>query len=144
MIELNFHSNNDAARNPPPSTRLPILQHLTKVYKMWQDSVQHFPKKSRHTLGAKIDTCFVETLEYIFLASITARDKKLPFLERGSAKFDVLKFFLQLAWEIKALDTDKYALLMDPLNDVGKMIGGWQKNILSQTQTPSPKKGSGF
>jgi len=95
-----------------------------KAYKLWQDSFQHFPKKSRFTLGSKIDACFVETLEFIFLASITPREKKLPYLERAGAKFDLLKFFLQLAWEIKALDTNKYALLTEPLNSIGKMIGG--------------------
>lgn len=109
---------------------------------MWQDFFQHFPQKSRFTLGSKIDSCFIETLEYIFLASITPREKKLPYLERGAAKFDLLKFFLQLAWEVKALDNKKYALLMEPINSIGKMLGGWQKNILSQIQTPSTKKGS--
>jgi len=131
--------------SPPPLTsRLPILQHLARAYKLWQDSLQHFPQKSRFTLGAKIDECFIETLEYIFLASITSREKKFPYLERAGAKFDLLKFFLQLAWEIKALDNNKYSLLMEPLNSIGKMLGGWQKNILSQTQNPSPKKGSEF
>lgn len=83
----------------------------------------------------------METLEYIFLASITPREKKLPYLERGAAKFDLLKFFLQLAWEVKALDNNKYALLMEPLNSIGRMLGGWQKNIILQTQTPTLKKG---
>jgi len=128
--------------SPPPTTQLPILQHLSKAYKLWQDYYQHLPQKSRFTLGAKIDSCFIETLEYIFLASITSREKKLPYLEKGSAKFDLLKFFLQLAWEIKILDNKKYSLLMDPLNNIGKMLGGWQKNIYSQTQTPPQKKGS--
>jgi len=104
----------------------------------------HFPKRSRFTLGSKIDECFVETLEYIFLASITSREKKLPYLERGAARFDLLKFFLQIAWEIKALDSKKYALLAEPLSDIGKMLGGWQKSILVQTQTPSAKKGPGL
>lgn len=80
-------------------------------------------------------------MEYIFLASITPREKKLPYLEKGAAKFDLLKFFLQLSWEVKALDNKKYALLMDPINSIGKMLGGWQKNIYSQTQIPSKKEG---
>lgn len=142
MTQDNFHKyDNESNKLPPPTTRLPILQYLSQAYKLWQDSLQHFPQKSRFTLGAKIDSCFIETLEYIFLASLTPREKKLPYLERGVAKFDLLKFFLQLAWETKALDNKKYALLMEPLNSIGKMLGGWQKNIYSQTQTPSIKKG---
>lgn len=106
-----------------------------KAYKLWQDSLQHFPKTSRYTLGSKIDDCFVETIEFIFLASVTPREKKLLYIERGITKFDLLKFFLQLAWEVKALDTKKYAMLMEPLNSIGKMLGGWYKNCLAKAQT---------
>ena len=93
----------------------------------------HFPKRSRYSLGSKIDQLFIETLELIFLGSIMPRGKKLPYIERAVAKFDLLKFFLQVAWEIKALDTKKYSSLMGPLSTIGKMLGGWHKNLLSQT-----------
>ena len=84
---------------------------------------------------------FLETLECILLGSLLPREKKLPRIEMAVAKFDVLKFFLQLAWETKALDTNKYGLLAEPLINIGKMLGGWHKNLLLQTRTPSEKKG---
>lgn len=52
-----------------------------------------------------------------------------------------LNFFLQLAWEIKSLDTKKYSHMIEPIANIGKMLGGWRKNLLSQTQTPSKTKG---
>lgn len=102
--------------------------------------MQHFPKKSRYTLGAKIDSVFVETLETIFLASIIPHKNKLAYIERAVIKFDLLKFFLRVAWETKALDTKKYAALSEPLSTIGKMLGGWHKNLQAQ-QTPSKQKG---
>ncbi len=49
------------------------------------------------------------------------------YLQKAGVKLDVLKFFLQIAWEIKALDNKKYAALSQHLNEVGKMLGGWMK-----------------
>lgn len=72
---------------------------------------------------------FIETTEYIFIASRLAREQKLPFLQKASAKLDLLKFFLQIAWEIKSLDNKKYIALSECLNEIGKMLGGWQKQF---------------
>jgi len=47
----------------------------------------------------------------------------------ASVKLDLLKFFLQIAWEIKSLDNKKYILLSERLNEIGKMLGGWIKAL---------------
>lgn len=73
---------------------------------------------------------FIETTEYVFIASRLIKDQKLPFLQKASAKLDLLKFFLQIIWEIKSLDNKKYIALSEGLNEIGKMLGGWQKQFL--------------
>jgi hypothetical protein len=45
---------------------------------------------------------------------------------------DIAKFFLQIAWEIKALDTKKYILISEQLNEVGRMLGGWSRQLLKK------------
>jgi len=114
---------------------LPIIQRFVAVYKLWNEFRDHFPKKSRYTLGAKIDTSFLEIIELLFMASALQRAHKLPVLQKASGKLDLLKFFLQLTWELKILDAKKYILLSEPLNDIGKMLGGWMRN--TQKETPS-------
>lgn len=59
------------------------------------------------------------------LAGYSAKEIKLPIIQKLSIKFDLLKFFLKLLWEMKALDNKKYAELMAPLAKIGTMIGGW-------------------
>jgi len=80
-------------------------------------------------LGSKIDSLFLETIEQIIRASYSDKMEKLAFLKAASTKLDLLKFFLQLAWEIKSLDNKKYILLSEKLNEIGKMLGGWIKAI---------------
>lgn len=111
----------------PPPTKLPIIQKLVSTYKLWDEYVQHFPKKSRYTLGSKIDTLLLESIELLFTASYVPREQKLSILQKATTQFDTLKFFLQVAWEIKALDNKKYIALSAPLDEVGRMLGGWRK-----------------
>jgi hypothetical protein len=100
------------------------------AYKSWHDYLRQFPKSSRYTLGSKIDAIFIDTIELIFFASSVSKEKKLPFIEKAVGKFDSLKFFLQISWEIKALDNKKYAALSETLSEIGKMLGGWHKSLL--------------
>lgn len=89
----------------------------------------NFPKGSRYTLGGKIDSLFLEVIENIVKAGYSDRAEKLVSLKRSSVKLDLLKFFLQIAWEIKSLDNKKYIKLSEKLNEIGKMLGGWMKSI---------------
>lgn len=119
---------------------LTIIDRLTQAYKIWQDITPHLPKKSRFSLGSKIDAFFLNSIELIFIASSLPKDKKLPYLQKAISQFDLLKFFLKIAWEIKAIDNKKYLLLSKPLNEIGKMLGGWQNNLLHFLQKTSVQK----
>ena len=103
------------------------------VYKVWHELRNSFPKKSRYTLGAKIEILFLETLEFLFIAATVSRIQKYPVLQKASGKLDLLKFFLQLAWDTKALDNRKYIVLSESLNEVGKMLGGWMRSTEKET-----------
>src|SRR3990167_4230282 len=115
--------------NPPPYRVLPIIGRSVLIYKLWHEILDHISKKSRYTLGTKIDLLFIETLELLFIASYLSKQAKLPYLQKAVAKLDLLKFFLQISWEIKAMDTKKYISLSEKLDEIGKMLGGWIRGI---------------
>jgi len=95
------------------------------IYKLWHEFLPHFPKSSRYTLGQKIDSLFLEVIENTIKAGYSSKIEKEIFLKRASVKLDLLKFFLQVAWEIKSLDNKRYIRLSEKLDEVGKMLGGW-------------------
>ncbi len=53
----------------------------------------------------------------------------------------MLKFFLQLGWEIKVLDNSKYVALSEPLDEVGRMLGGWLRQVTLPPRTTPPGGG---
>jgi len=106
-----------------------LLQRLKAVYQVWQGMVAHIPKLHRYTFGGKIDRLFLEILEIIFRAQYMKPDEKIRYLVAGSGKLDLLKFFLQIGWENKLIDTKKYSALSAELNEIGRMLGGWIKGL---------------
>ena len=46
---------------------------------------------------------------------------------------DLVKLLLQLCWEIKAMDNKKYIHLGERFGEIGKMLGGWKKQLISKT-----------
>ena len=65
---------------PPARTNLTIIQKVVQTYKLWDEFKNHFPKKSRYTLAAKIDSLFIDTIELLFIASYLGKEQKLPYL----------------------------------------------------------------
>jgi hypothetical protein len=128
MSQLNPHKI-FPSKPPPNQFSLSLIQKLVQIYELWHGFLPLFPKNSRYTLGVKIDSLFLEVIELIIKASYSDKVEKLVSLTSGSLKLDLLKFFLQIAWDIKSLDNKKYILLSEKLDEIGKMLGGWIRSI---------------
>ena len=123
----------------PPRQLLPVLEKLKSAYLLWYGYYQTLPKTHRHTLGGKIDTLFVETIEAIASATFLSKSEKQPWVRLAIRKLDTLKVLLLVLWETKSLDTKKFAALSAPLEEVGKMLGGWNGQLTRQNSTPQER-----
>ncbi len=108
------------------------MQKLVHSYKLWYGFLPHLTITTRHTIGPKIDLFFTTTIEKIFIASYTSGPQKLILLKEASTTLDLLQFFLQIAWEVKAIDNKKYIELSLQLQEIGKMLGGWRKQSMER------------
>lgn len=108
---------------------LPILNKLILTYGYWQQLIIHFPKTSRYSIGTKIDSLFVEVIELIYFAVTSSKQDKLPLLIKANKKLDLIKFFMQVSWHIKAIDNKKYISASSNLEEIGKMVGGWIRQL---------------
>ena len=103
---------------------------------LWYGYYQTIPKTHRYTLGGKIDVLFVETIEAIASATFLSKKDKQPWVRLAIRKLDTLKVLLRVLWETKSLDTKKYAALSLPLEEVGRMLGGWNGQLTKQNSAP--------
>jgi len=83
--------------------------------------------QERYTIGQKCADLNLEVIELTLLASYKAKSDKIIYLERASAKLDVLKILLRLSYETKAINQQKYISFENLLIEIGKMLGSWLK-----------------
>lgn len=141
-----FHNQNNGTGNTPPQTfkLLPILEKGKSAYLTWFAYYQILPKVHKRSLGQRIDTLFVEIIEAMAAASFLDPTKKLAYVSHAIKKTDLLKILLMILWETKSLDTKKYIALSLKVDEVGKMLGGWNGQIiklLEKQNSPNLKKG---
>jgi len=102
---------------------------------LWYGFYQTIPKTHRYSLGGKIDALFVEIMEAIASATFLSKTEKQPWVRLSIRKLDTLKVLLLVLWETKSLDIKKYAVLSLPLEEIGKMLGGWNGQLTKQNSS---------
>lgn len=122
--------------NSSPLSNLSVIQRISETYKLWHGTLTIMPRMSRYTIGTRIDKLFLDIIELIIKAAYAPREKKQLFIVEATKTVDVLQLFLKIAWEMKLVENDKYLVISSPLVEVGKMLGGWKKQ-LDTTQTPA-------
>ena len=113
---------------------------MVDAYKVWHTALPHMARLTRYSLGEKIDLLFIELTELLLIASYAARSQKSPIVQKASIKLDVLKFLLQVAWELKNIENKAFAEIAGTLDEVGKLLGGWQKQLIKENPS-SERKG---
>jgi hypothetical protein len=136
MTQLAFHASNSTP--PQPVLQLiPLLQKTKDLYLLWYGYYKSLPKEHRYTLGSKIDNLLCEIIEAISSASFLIGSEKLPYIKVAIRKTDASKIFIMLLWETKSLDNKKYLHLSEKINEIGRMLGGWNGQIIKQNSSTS-------
>lgn len=142
QLDLSFHGNKPVNATPPQrSFKTPtLLSKATAVYFIWNNFYRSLPKIHKYTLGQKIDGAFIEMIATLATALFTATTEKQPVVESTIQKNETLKILLMIIWESKSLDDKKYLELSEKINEIGRMLGGWNGSLIKQN---SPDKKAG-
>lgn len=119
---------------------IPLLHKSKSCYALWYSYYQILPKLHKHSLGQRIDTLFVEIIEAIAIASYLPKEEKQPWVRLAVRKVDTLKILLMVLWETKSIDDKKYIAISLQVDEIGRMLGGWNGQ-LSKQNSPYIKQG---
>ena len=117
-----------------------MLLKTKEAYAFWLDIHKTFPRVERLGIGQRIDTAFLSILELIFISSYLPPDQKIITLTKIISRLDSLKFFTQLAWENKLIQTAKQAELTTKLEEMGRQLGGWRKGLQEKLKIKTPAR----
>ena len=105
------------------------------MYQQWLKLHRDFPRVERLGIGQKIENSFLTVLEITYISSYLPVEQKVITIAKAISKLDVLKFFMQLAFESKLIPLPKYIEISEKLLEIGRMLGGWKKGLESKTPT---------
>ena len=108
---------------------IPIFKKSYELYKTLHEFRRLVPKQDRFSIFERADITALDVIEGIMLASGQQKITKLPTLERASLKLNMLRMFIRLMKDTKALDNKKYITLEAMIDEIGRMLGGWMRSI---------------
>lgn len=106
-------------------TEIPILKKSYDLYKLFHECRKLVPKQDRYTVWERSENALLDMLECLFTASYAKPSDKHVLLERGSAKLNLFRFLVRLMKDTNSIDSKKYLLLQNPVDEIGRMLGGW-------------------
>ncbi len=110
-----------------------------EAYSLWVRLHHNFPRTERLGLGRKIDSAFLDLLEWTFVGAYLPPEQKIPVLNKAMTRLDIVKFFTQISWENKLIQNEQYIALSLMLEEIGRQLGGWKKGL--QTKLPNLEPG---
>lgn len=113
------------------SIEIPLIRKLYDLYGYAHKSISVFPKHERYSLGEKIETNILETIELSLFGNAQPRNFKSTYLLKANAKIEVLKILFRLALDNNFINEVQYLRNEEYLQEAGKMLGGWIKYLQS-------------
>lgn len=85
----------------------------------------------------RIENKILDLLELSYILYFSGKENKLEKISNCIKALDTLKFLISVVWEAKLVSNKQYEEISVKLSEVGKMFGGWRKN-LSNPQKKNP------
>ena len=117
----------------PPPERASILVRAKESYLIWLGIAPHIPKNARYTIGTRIENKFLDLLDDTYLAYFSHKENRKVRVDSCVLTLDTLKFLISIAWEAKFVSHGQYENISLKLNEVSKMLAGWQKYLQGNT-----------
>lgn len=111
---------------------IPILRKTLDLYKAIYALRVSVSKQDRYTLWLRVENSCLDVVEGLLQSTALYKGEKLPALNVVSTKLNLLRFFVRLARETRVIDTKKYILLQQPIDEIGRMLGGWIKSVKTE------------
>ena len=133
-----LHERNDGMekQNQPPGNQTVQAQQIPQdeINKMNEDKAGFVTLQKIRDLLQYLYTAFVKykqnLYEFLFLI-IQARKKyyKKTTLQDADVRLEMLRMLNDLSYDLHYIDIKRYELIARQLNEIGRLLGGWIKNV---------------
>ena len=86
---------------------------------------EKFNRSYRFSIGERIVSHGLDLL--LLLVEAAYSSNKTAILQQANTKVNGVRYLLRLAKDLKLVTTDSYEFAAERLDEIGRMVGGWQK-----------------
>ena len=104
-----------------------VYQKMLELAEYAYVALRQFPKSEKFGLAADIKCQIYAVLRLIITAN--KRYYKKTTMQEMDVEHEVLRRQIEMAKNLQFLPFKKFAILVDKVDEVGRLIGGWKKNI---------------
>jgi hypothetical protein len=135
-----MHFSEPTPPTKPQEQLVPVVLKLKEAYLAWQAALPHVAKAKRQTLGVRIDSALLDTLEFAFRAAYLGDAQKVHALTCAIERLDVAKFLILVGWESNAITNGQHLQITTSLVDASKMLVAWKAYVEKKTPAVSGRK----
>ena len=103
---------------------------ITKTYDLLKwllPIVSRFPKDKRYTIGQRLENKLLDILELLLWANYSK--DKLDILKKANIELECFRYLIRLSADLRFINLKRYEFISQQVNEVGRLIGGWIKNV---------------
>lgn len=116
--------------DPRDEGRLPVITRWEDFSTWLLEAGARMPRHWRHSLVSRLDQ---EALEILMLLTEAAyRKEKIQLLRETNIRLSRLRALLGICLKVKAMSPGAHELALRAVDDVGRMVGGWAKEVASR------------
>lgn len=87
--------------------------------------INRFPKNQRFVLGQQLENAIL-CIGMMIVHANKLRQKRGKLYEID-VELEKLRFLIRLAKDLQLLSVNKYGILSERINEIGRLLGGWIK-----------------
>lgn len=104
----------------------PLFVHWYQTLDWILTTVERFPKDAKFTLGNRVSTAGLTTVELIVEAIYTRQRSHI--LDRINMEIEKQRVLFRIAYDRRYISIRQYEHISKALDQAGRMVGGWKKN----------------
>lgn len=108
---------------------VPLIKKSYDLFALLYSLNPRIPKGARYTLWQRCEDISLKIIEQLIRSGHSESSVRLKILNEVSVSLDVLKLLIRLSYETKILDRKMYISAQQPLDEIGRMLGGWIKSL---------------
>ena len=112
---------------------LPIYKASYDLLLRTMHAISHFPREYKYTLGERIQNELINFIVMIYKAN--SNYSKVPLLQAMQEEIQLLYLLLRISHDMKFLPTEKYAGIVEMIDNVAIQTKGW---LRANEKMPEP------